>query len=100
MKLQFASDLPAERLILVLPGETARDLKLFQCYLAEEQQQQKDLKQIATTILEAFLEAGDRHFLAWKRGQDAKENSGLRAGNGKGNASMRSDSMKGTTSEI
>jgi hypothetical protein len=100
MKLQFAPDLPVERLILTLPGETARDLKLFQRYLAEEQHQQKDLKQIATTILEAFLETGDRHFLAWKRGQDAKGNSGLRAGNGKGNASMRSDSTKGATSEI
>src|SRR5262245_10815594 len=42
MKLQFASDLPAERLILILPGETARNLKLFQRYLAEEQQQEKD----------------------------------------------------------
>src|SRR6266849_2195092 len=72
MKLQFAPDLPAERLILVLPGETARDLKLFQRYLAEEQQQQKDLKQIATTILEAFLEGVDGHCLAWKKWQDGK----------------------------
>jgi hypothetical protein len=94
MKLQFAPDLPAERLILVLPGETARDLKLFQRYLAEEQQQQRDLKQIATTILEAFLETGDRHFLAWKKGQDGKGDGLAMAGPGTGNASVRSDSTK------
>ena len=100
MKLQFVSDLPAERLILILPGETARNLKLFQRYLAEEQQQEKDLKQITTTILEAFLEAGDRHFLAWKRGQNAKGDGRPMAGNGKRSASVRSDSTKGATSEI
>jgi hypothetical protein len=100
MKLQFASDLPAERLILMLPGETARDLKWFQRYLAEEQHQHKDLKQIATTILEAFLQAGDRQFLAWKKEQDAKGNSAVKTGNGKGNASVSSDSAKGATSEI
>lgn len=100
MKLQFASDVPAERLILLLPGETAQNLKAFQRYLAEEQQQQKDLKQIATTILEAFLETGDRQFLAWKKGQEAKGNGGLKAGKGQGSASVKSDSPKGATSEI
>ena len=94
MKLQFAPDLPAERLILVLPGETARDLKLFQRYLAEEQQQKRDLKQIATTILEAFLETGDRYFLAWKKGQDEKGDEVAMDGTGMGNASVRSDSTK------
>ncbi len=68
MKLSFHSSLPPERLHLSLAGETARDLRLFQQYLHEAQQQDQDLKQIVTTIVEAFLASGDRQFLAWKKG--------------------------------
>src|SRR5262245_34770520 len=68
MKLKFEADLPPERLHLSLPGTVMRDLTLFKRYLQEELRQEKDLKQIATTIIETFLAAGDRQFLAWKKG--------------------------------
>jgi hypothetical protein len=72
MKLKFETDLPPERLHLSLPGTVMRDLTLFQRYLREELRQEKDLKQIATTIIETFLAAGDRQFLVWKKGQQSK----------------------------
>lgn len=98
MKLSFHSSLPPERLHLSLAGETARDLRLFQQYLHEAQQQDQDLKQIVTTIVEAFLASGDRQFLAWKKGRLTKPASGDgmvdHRGNGEGKAGVSSASTE------
>jgi hypothetical protein len=79
MKLQFQSDLKPQRLSLSIPGDTYQDLQLFQRYLREELGQQRDLKQIATTVIETFLKTGDRQFLAWKAGlKNGKKGAGAR----------------------
>jgi hypothetical protein len=92
MKLKFETDLPPERLHLSLPGTVMRDLTLFQRYLREELRQEKDLKQIALTIIETFLAAGDRQFLAWKKGHQTqthqREESAKNEGHGVGNAGI------------
>jgi len=99
MKLSFHSSLPPERLHLSLAGETASNLRLFQQYLHEVQQQNQDLKQIVTTIVEAFLASGDRQFLAWKKGHPAKpaarERDVHQRRNGEGKAGISSASTEG-----
>jgi hypothetical protein len=76
VKLKFQPDLPNERLSLSLPGTVAESLRLFQRYLREEGGIDRDLKQIATAILENFLQAGDLKFVAWKRTEKAKKEDG------------------------
>jgi len=94
MKLQFAPAFPDERLVLTVPGVTAHDLTLFQRYLSEELQQKRDLKEIALTIVQTFLEAGDRDFLTWKKRQDGQANPGVMGGKRKGNARVTPDTPK------
>ena len=69
MKLNFRDKLPVEQLRLTLSGEVMQRLRLYQQYLHEDQQQDRDCKEIAATILEGFLFGrADKAFEEWRRG--------------------------------
>ena len=69
MKLNFHDKLPLEQLRLTLSGEVMQRLRMYQQYLHEDQQQDRDCKEIAATILEGFLFGrADKAFEEWRRG--------------------------------
>ena len=69
MKLNFRDKLPVEQLRLTLSGEVMQRLRMYQQYLHEDQQQDRDCKEIAATILEGFLFGrADKAFEEWRRG--------------------------------
>jgi hypothetical protein len=69
MKLHFDPKLPEGKLRLKLPGELYRDLQDYQQYLAQQEQADRPLEEIALVVLRAFFRSGDRYFDAWKRGR-------------------------------
>jgi len=74
MKLNFRTNLPAEQLRLTLSGEVMQRLRLYQQYLHEDQQQDRDCKEIAATILEGFLFGrADKAFEEWRRGWEGQQ---------------------------
>ena len=69
MKLKQQQKLPPEQLRLTVPGEVMQHLTLYQRYQTEVEHTTWELKELATEILRAFLEEGDRKFLLWQRQQ-------------------------------
>ena len=81
MKLNFRDKLPVEQLRLTLSGAVMQRLRLYQQYLHADQQQDRDCKEIAATILEGFLFGrADKAFEEWHRGTTAKQQEANRNG--------------------
>jgi hypothetical protein len=94
MKLRFRDKLPAAQLRLPLAGEVMQRLQLYQRYLNDDRHQERELKEIAITILEGFLFGrADREFEEWrKRNADVKaeqEGGSVQDGAGVRNTSIK-----------
>ena len=94
MKLRFRDKLPAAQLRLTLAGEVMQRLQQYQRYLHDDRHQERELKEIAVTILEGFLFGrADREFEEWRKRnaalQDVQEDGRVQDGTGVRNASIK-----------
>jgi hypothetical protein len=72
VKLKPKDQLPDQQLRLTVPGAVMHKLELYRTYRHEAKGETWNVRELATEVLRAFVDEGDRQFTSWLRTRDGR----------------------------